>query len=89
MIEEVEAKKSDCQQIKEQYEYLKALKKEFDLELEKARKTGDLKKVKSIRQELEIKKESLENALSEEKKAAKLRNLSTLERIAMEIRDGK
>lgn len=51
--------KSQCQQIKKEYENLKLLKKEFDLEFQKAVETGDLTRAKELKTQLETKKDVL------------------------------
>jgi hypothetical protein len=50
---------SQCEKIREEYENLKTLKKEFDLELEKAIETGELKKARDMKQELMLKMKEL------------------------------
>jgi len=50
---------SECEQIRQEYEDLKSLKKEFDLEYEKAAKTGNLEKAKELKAILEQKREAL------------------------------
>ena len=52
---------SECKKVRQEYENLKTLKSEFDLELEKARETGNLFKAKELKAKLEQKR----NALSE------------------------
>ena len=52
---------SQCEKIKQEYENLKTLKSEFDLEYQKAVETGNLTKAKELKTELEQKR----NALSE------------------------
>jgi len=52
---------SQCEKIRKEYENLKTLKKEFDLEYQKAMETGNLTKANELRNELEAKR----NALSE------------------------
>ena len=52
---------SQCEQIKAEYESLKTLKQEFDLERQKAVETGNLTRAKELKAELEKKR----NALSE------------------------
>src|SRR3989338_9658634 len=50
---------NQCEQIRQEYEDLKTLKREFDLEHKKA--TGDLAKSKELKAELEQKIEALQN----------------------------
>jgi hypothetical protein len=51
--------KSQCEQAKAEYEELKRLKQEFDLEFQKAAETGNLEKVKELRAQLEQKIDAL------------------------------
>ena len=48
-----------CQQIKQEYQDLKTLKKEFDLEYTKALKTGNLNKARILKTRLEQKRDAL------------------------------
>ena len=48
-----------CQQLKQDYRELEALAKEFDLEFQKAVKTGNLERAKELRAELEQKRNAL------------------------------
>ena len=52
-----------CDQIKSEYESIKALKQRYDLEYQKAEETGDFTKVKEYRALLEIKREALSSKL--------------------------
>ena len=52
---------SQCEEIKQEYENLKTLRKEFGLEYQKAMETGNLEKAKELKARLEQKR----NALSE------------------------
>jgi len=52
-----------CEKIKEEYEDLKTLKNEFDLEYQKAVETGKLDKVKELKTELEQKRNTLAEKL--------------------------
>lgn len=49
---------SQCEKIKQEYENLKTLKSEFDLELKKAVETGNLGKAKKLKAELEQKRDA-------------------------------
>jgi len=53
-----------CEQIRQEYEDLKSLKKEFDLEYEKAAKTGNFEKAKELKAILEQKREALKEMIS-------------------------
>lgn len=50
---------NQCQQARQEYEELKALKQEYDLEYEKAQQTNDLLKLKQLRKQLEQKRDAL------------------------------
>ena len=52
-----------CNKIQKEYEQIRTLKKEFDLEYDKAVKSGDLTKVKQLKNKLEIAREALSNKL--------------------------
>ncbi|OGZ20867.1 MAG: hypothetical protein A2W55_03015 [Candidatus Nealsonbacteria bacterium RIFCSPHIGHO2_02_38_10] len=54
---------SSCEQIKQDYQDLKTLKQEFDLEYQKAVETGDLARAKELRAELEQKRDALADKL--------------------------
>jgi len=54
---------NNCEQIKAEYENLKSLKEEFDLEYEKALKTGNLEKAKELKVILEQKRDALSQKL--------------------------
>ncbi|MBI5306430.1 hypothetical protein HZB04_02510 [Candidatus Wolfebacteria bacterium] len=54
---------SNCEKIKQEYENLKSIKKEFDLEYQKAVETDDLSKVKELKAELEEKRGILSKKL--------------------------
>lgn len=55
---------SQCEQIKAEYESLKTLKQEFDLECQKAVETGNLTRAKELKAELEQKRNALSEKLS-------------------------
>jgi len=50
---------SKCEKIRKEYEDLKTLKSEFDLEYQKAVETGKLTEVKKLKAELERKRDAL------------------------------
>jgi hypothetical protein len=52
-----------CNQIKTEYQNIKTLKQEFDLEYQRAAETGNLEKVKELRAELKQKRETLAEKL--------------------------
>ncbi|MBU4367374.1 hypothetical protein KKC49_00710 [Patescibacteria group bacterium] len=54
---------NSCEQIKTEYENLKTLKEEFDLEYQKAVETGELERVREMRTELEEKRDALKEKL--------------------------
>ena len=54
---------SVCEQVQLEYQDIKALKREFDLEYEKARETGNLARVKELRAVLQKKREALAEKL--------------------------
>ncbi len=54
---------SQCEEIRKEYERLKALKQEFDLALKEAIETGDLAKAKELRAILEKKRDELRDKL--------------------------
>ncbi|MFC1756835.1 hypothetical protein ACFLZC_01590 [Patescibacteria group bacterium] len=55
--------KSECEQVQQEYQELKTLKTEFDLEYQKAVETGDLNRAKELKQELEQKRDILSSKL--------------------------
>ncbi|MBI5306438.1 hypothetical protein HZB04_02550 [Candidatus Wolfebacteria bacterium] len=54
---------SNCEKIKQEYENLKSIKKEFDLEYQKAAETGNLEKANELKAELEQKRDALQKKL--------------------------
>ena len=54
---------NSCEQIKNEYENLKTLKEEFDLEYQKAVETGNLERVREMKAELEQKRDALKEKL--------------------------
>jgi len=54
---------NECEKIKEEYENLKTLKNEFDLEYQKAIETGNLEKAKELKVKLEKKRDTLVSKL--------------------------
>ena len=54
---------NSCEQIKTEYENLKTLKEEFDLEYQKAVETGNLERVREMKVELEQKRDALQEKL--------------------------
>lgn len=54
---------NSCEQIKTEYENIKTLKEEFDLEYQKAVETGNLERVREMRTELEEKRDALASKL--------------------------
>ena len=54
---------SPCEQLRQEYEELKTLNQEFVLAYKKALETGDLKKAKQLKAELEERRNALENKL--------------------------
>ncbi|MBU4367367.1 hypothetical protein KKC49_00675 [Patescibacteria group bacterium] len=81
---------NSCEQIKTEYENLKTLKEEFDLEYQKAIETGNLEKVREMKAELEEKRDALQEKLfvSPEKAKEIMGNEDFLGQEAVEIAFG-
>ena len=70
----------NCQQLKQQLEELKSLKKEFDLELENAKKTGEIKRAKELKEILEKKRDEIQQKILELKQLFDKRYLPYVEK---------